>query len=178
MEYLKKPRVTKTSDISKTEFHKFYNANRDRKLGTITRATYKAFIDDLFEELGLATVLENMNVELPLVGTIRIMSIQSKIVRKDGSLAKRCPDWKRTWEYWNQEYPNLTRDEIIGLENKLVVFHENEHTDGEFYKFHWERKTMKEFNNATLYKFEPLRHLKRLLSKEVSKPIREVFYFN
>lgn len=164
------------SDYKKRDFYKFYRKNHKAK--PVTRQIYFDFTRELLTLLGEVIITEGIELKLYSAGSIRVQAIDGgkMMLDKEGNLRKPNADWQRTWEFWYNKYPGLTRKEIVALPNKKVIFHENQHSNGEIYKFFWDRTTVM-FNHQPYYEFVPTRTLDRLLAKTVKDPNRKVYYY-
>lgn len=164
-----------TGDIKRRHFFSFYIKNQKEK--RLEESQYKSFLTDLLKEYAEAIVKEGLELKIPTIGKIRIKSEKLKLFRKDGTRCKSLkPNWEKTWEYWFTKYPGLTRQEIINIENKIVIYHDNEHTDGEFYEHYWDKHKVV-IHNAECYKFTASRQYSRLLAATVKDKQRKVFYY-
>ena len=162
-------------NIKRRQFHAFYVKNRKEKELTINQ--YRSFLTDLLNLFSEAIVLEGLELKIPSVGKLRIKSEKVHLIRKDGTLCRSLrPDWAKTWTYWFIKYEGLTRQEIVNTEGKKVIYHDNEHTDGEFYQHYWDKFNMK-ITNLECYKFTASRAYSRLLAKTVKDKDRKIFYY-
>jgi hypothetical protein len=171
---IKQKNPKRKSDKKKLDFYKDYSNNHNHNPVTISQ--YNNFTSDLFKRFSKAIVELNLELKLGRLGKFRIQSINVGVAKKSGDLRKRQPDWARTKEYWKTKYPGLTPEELKEIKNKLIIYHENEHSNGEYYKHLWDRLTMRS-PNYMLYKFIPSRQFSRLLAKTVKDPNRKVFYY-
>lgn len=173
--YLKRGKGKNIGDIKKYDFYSHYRKNA--KIERIERTQYDRFLKELLTTYSEAIVKENMQVKLGKLGYIRVQAKQMSFVDKDGNLAKSLRvDWIKTWKYWEKKYEGKTRDEITKIENKTVLYFENEHTNGEFYKHLWDNATaVVKFKR--FYMFKPSRQYSRMITKIVSDPNRKVFYY-
>ena len=175
MSYLKRGKGKKTCDVTKYDFFSHYR--RNVKLQKLERKAYSAFLKDLFSTYSELIVREALELKLGKLGKIRIQSRQLHPVNKDGKLAKSLQvDWMKTWGYWEVEYPGKTRQEITEIKNKPVLYFENEHTNGEFYRHIWDNSTAI-VKYKRFYKFKASRQYSRLIAKVVKDPNRKVFYY-
>jgi len=173
--YLKRTEGKTAGDIKKKDLWKHYKKNAIHKL--IDIKTYNAFTTDLLNTLSKEIVETGLEVKITNVGKFRIKSMKTNVFKKDGTLSKALRvDWKKTWEYWHKIYPEMTRDEIVKVEGKKVLFHENAHSDGEVYTHFWDNFTTG-LRYKTFYKFKAARQYSRLISKVVNNPNRKVFYY-
>jgi hypothetical protein len=173
--YRKRGEGKHKGDIKKYNFFSYYRKNA--KLERLERKEYDAFLKALLTAYSEAIIKENMHLKMGKLGYLRIQSRKTHFFRKDGSLAKSLKvNWKKTWEHWEKKYEGKTRDEITEIKNKKVFYHENEHTNGEFYRYLWDNVTSI-IKHKTFYTFKPSRTYTQLLSKTVSDPDRKVFYY-
>ena len=85
-------------------------------------------------------------------------------------------NWKDTWDYWYKKYPGLTKEEIVNINNKPIIYHDNEHTNGEFYEHYWDNSTIN-LKYKSFYNFNASRQYSRLIAKVVKDPNRKTFYY-
>lgn len=163
-----------SSDIKKKAFRDFYKKHRVDK--PLTDSQYNAFLADLLRRLATAIVEEGIEVKLIKVGKIRVKSEKMPILDKEGNLTKLRPDWVATKQLWATKYPGLSKEELKAIPHKPLVFHENEHSDGEHYRHYWDKTTCY-LKLANLYKFRASRCFSRMISKVVKNPNRTVFYY-
>jgi hypothetical protein len=161
--------------IKKSAFYKFYLQNASSRI--VEEKVYNAFTKDLLNSFSEAIVTEALELRIPKVGKLRIRTNKLKFFRKDGTrINKIRVDWKKTWDYWFNKYPGLTKEQIVELNNKIVIYHENEHTQQEFYEHHWDKLTST-LKFKTFYSFKASRQYSRLIAKVVKDPLRKVFYY-
>jgi hypothetical protein len=173
--YLKRGEGKHKADIRKYDFYSHYRKHTTYE--RLDRKAYSAFLKDLLAAYSEAIVKENMELKFGKLGFVRVQTRKLHFFKKDGKRAESLqPNWKKTWEYWEEIYPGKTRDEITEIKNKLVVFHENDHTNGEFYRHLWD-KTTSIVKYKSFYKFIPSRQYSRLIKEMVSDPNRTVFYY-
>jgi hypothetical protein len=174
-EYLKRGKGKNTGDVKKYNFFSHYRKNTT--LEKLDRKTYSGFLKDLLIAYGDAIVKENLELKFGKLGFIRVQAKKLHFFRKDGKRATTLQvDWKSTWEYWEEKYKELSRDEIVKLKDKKVIYFENQHTNYEFYRHLWDNKTAI-IKHKRFYKFKPSRKYSRLIKEIVSKPDRKVFYY-
>jgi hypothetical protein len=161
-------------NIKKEDFFKFY---KDNSKDPVDKKIYNAFMKELLTTYMEKIILEGEEIRLGLIGRVRVRSNQLKVVKDDGTLAKSLkPNWQLTWEYWFKKYEGKTKEEIINISDKTVIYHENEHSHGEFYDFFWDKVTAN-VKYKSLFKFVASRQYKRLLSSTVKSKERKVFYY-
>lgn len=173
--YLKRGKGKHKADVRKYDFFLHYKQNTTFE--KLDRKAYSAFLKDLIKAFSEAIVKENMELKLNNLGFIRVQAKPLHFFKKDGTKAKSLKvDWQRTWAYWEEKYSGKSRDEITEIKNKHVVYHENSHTNGEFYKHLWD-KTTSLVKYKSFYKFIPSRQYSRLITEIVSDSQRTVFYY-
>jgi hypothetical protein len=174
-EYLKRGEGKNIANVKKYEFYSHYR--KHSKLKKLERTQYSAFVKDLMIAYSTAIVAENMQIKFGKLGYIRVQAKQLNFVKQNGELSKTLKvDWYKTWVYWEKKYEGKTRDEIIEIENKKVLYFENNHTNQEFYKHLWDNTTAI-IKFKRFYKFKPSRQYSRLITKIVSDPNRKIFYY-
>lgn len=90
------------------------------------------------------------------LGVLSIIGRKQKVRIEDGKIKGLAPDWGKTKELW-------AHDEQA-KENKQLVYHFNEQTNGVRYKFFW-GKVRVAVPNKTLYSLKMTRANKRFLSE-------------
>lgn len=173
--HLKRGKGKLSGDIKKRDFFNHYKKTAQEKL--LTQPKYNAFIKELLEELSKAIVTTGLELKLGRIGRLRIKSTKLNFFRKDGRRSFSLkPNWKATWDYWRVKYPGLSDSEIIAIEDKKLVFHENEHSSQEFYQHFWD-KISSNMKFQKFYNFKASRQYSRLLAQVVKDPNRKVFYY-
>jgi len=173
--YLKRGKGKITGSIKKAAFFSFYLKNAKETL--VPNTTYKAFLKDLLETYSTEIVTSGLELRINKVGKLRIRSRKLKFFDKNNVQYKSLrPNWKASWEFWHKKYPTLTKDEIVNLQNKLIIYHENEHSDQEFYEHYWDKATIN-LKFKSFYIFKASRQYSRLIAKVVKDPNRKVFYY-
>jgi hypothetical protein len=174
-EYLKRGKGKHTADIKKYDFFSHYRKNTAYE--KLSRTAYSAFLKDLLIAFSEAVVKENMELKLGKLGFIRVQAKKLHFFKTNGEKADSLKvDWEKTWKYWEEKYPSLSRNEISNIKDKKVIYHENEHTNGEFYRHLWDKATS-QVKYKSFYKFIPSRQYSRLIKEIVSKPNRTIFYY-
>ena len=89
-------------------------------------------------------------------------------MKKDNKLdtSNLIPDWKATKLLW-MENP-------MARENKKLIFHMNEHTEGYWFRFKWD-KSIANFRNKIAYSFVPTRNNKKKLIERVEYMLTRIF---
>lgn len=174
-EYLKRGKGKNVGDIKKYDFFSHYRKNA--KLTKLERTQYSRFVKELLNTYSEAIVQENLELKFGKLGFIRVQARKLNFFKKDGTLHKSLePDWPKTWAYWETKYEGLTRDEIVKLKDKKVLYFDNEHTDQEFYRHIWDNSTAV-IKYKRFFKFKPSRQYSRMITEVVSKDERTVFYY-
>jgi hypothetical protein len=171
---IKQKNPKKKSDVKKVSFYNNYKKEHSSPEVSLTQ--YYGFLSDVFKKFSEEIVLSNMELRLLKLGKFRVQSVSKGILKKNGEMRARKPDWARTKQYWSEKYPGLTPLELKEINNKLIIYHENEHTNGEYCKHLWDKMTVFS-NNVRLYKFIPSRQFSRLLASVLKDPNRKVFYY-
>lgn len=173
--FLKRGKGKIKGSIKKDAFYNFYEKNCKEK--KISRIAYNAFLKELLDNFSKAIVELGLELKIVKVGKIRIKSNKLNFFKKDGTRSKHLRvNWQATWDYWHTKYSNLTKQEITEVKNKKVLYHDNDHTNQEFYSHHWDNLTMS-LKYKTFYNFKPSRQYSRLIAKVVKDPNRKVFYY-
>jgi hypothetical protein len=172
---LKRTEGKLNGNIKKGYFFKYYSENAKQK--KVNVRTFNAVLKDLLSSYSESIITEGLELRLGQIGKLRIRSKQLHFFRKDGTRSRTLRvNWKATWEYWEKKYPGFTKKELKQTENKPLIYHENEHTNGEFYEHHWDKITCN-IPYIGLYDFKPSRQYSRLIAKVVKDPNRKVFYY-
>ena len=123
---------------------KFFKENNSKT--NIDKKKYNSIAVTFFK-LALKHLLSGGEVRLPSgLGVL-------KIVKRKRDLNNLKPNWKATKDLWSKD--------DIAKENKKIVYHLNEHSNGFFYRFFWNRGKIK---NIRMYCFKPVKAAKRSLA--------------
>lgn len=173
--YLQRGKGKVTGNVKKSDFYKFYLENAKEEV--LNKPLYNAFLKDLLVAFSEKIITTGLELKVNAVGKIRIRSRKLNFFKKDGIKSKSLRvDWHKTWAHWCNKYPELSREEITNIKDKTLIYHENEHSNQEFYEHHWDKLTTSlKFKN--FYKFKPSRQYSRLIAKVVKDPNRKVFYY-
>lgn len=126
--------------------------------GQVDKKTYLAVVRKFMSFAG-GYLLVKGDMKLPeRLGEIQILGRKSKFRIEDGLIKGLAPDWKATKELW-AENP-------IAKEEKRVLFHFNEETNGIRYKFFWSKHGVI-ISNKTLYQLRLSRKIKRKLAEMI-----------
>ena len=150
---------------------KFYKKNHTSEKN-ITSAEFSSICKEFNSKITDLILYENFSLLLPFrLGRIRIRKYKPKVhIDQNGELNKSRlrPNWKATNKLWeeNEKAKN----------NKKLVYHLNEHTNGYQHRWFWEKVTSNVKNNSA-YSFRPSRNLKRTLAKVLLNDEIDVDYF-
>lgn len=126
----------------------------DIKLYLSIAAEYNKFL--------IRKALEGNEVTLPArLGTIQIIGRKPKItIKEDGSISGLAPDWVKTKQ--------LRDSDPIAKEQRKVVYHLNNETDGYRYSWKWSKFNVL-VENKSLYSLIMTRNNKRAVHKNISE---------
>jgi len=143
---------------------KFYNSRdsyvvyKNMSNNPINITQYIQIINQFMKFL-ISKLFEKGQVILPeKLGVLQIIGKKVKIKIENGQIKGLAPDWVKTKELWkfNEEAKN----------NKQLVYHFNEQTNGIRYRFFWGKNRVL-VSNKTLYNIKMTRTNKRTLSQLV-----------
>lgn len=174
MNSLQRGKGKNVGSIKKDDFFKYYTEKA--KLTKVNRVKYNNFLKDLLQTFSEAIVKEALELKLNQLGKIRIRTKMLNLIKPDGELGKLKVDWKATWDNWYKKYPELTRDQIVKQEGKKLLYHDNEHSNQEFYIHYWNNFTTN-LKYKSFYEFKASRQYSRLLAQIVKDPNRKIFYY-
>lgn len=174
-EFLKRGEGKHKGDIKKYDFFSHYRKNA--KYSKIERKEYDRFFTEVFRTFSEMIVEEAFELKLIGLGRIRIQARKLNFFKSNGEKAKSLKvNWQKTWQYWHEKYPDLSKDQIVAIDKKPLIYFENEHSQGEFYMHHWDNLTSP-IRFKSFYKFKPSRKYSRLIAKIVKQKDRKVFYY-
>ena len=162
------------SSIRKKDFYKYYQKNA--KLTKVDRVKYNGFLKEVLETFGKLIIEEGLELKLNQIGKIRIKTKMLNLIKSNGDLSKLKVNWKATWDHWFSRYPNLSREEIVKIKDKKLLYHDNEHSNQEYYVHYWNNFTSN-LKYKSFYDFKPSRQYSRLLAKVIKDPNRKIFYY-
>ena len=134
-----------TKKIGLNEFYKNYSDNPNIiQEFKISKEQFKRVIKSFSKKELDKILLDSEEVKLPILGTLRIKKIRKNLERQLYKNRLRI-DWKET------------------RKTGCKLYHLNEHRNGYFYRFHWDKNNIL---NKSLYSFYPERwNAKRRLCK-------------
>jgi hypothetical protein len=174
MSSIKRGKGKHIGSIRKNDFYKYYQANA--KLTKVDRIKYNGFLKELLETFGKLIIEEGLELKLNQIGKIRIRTKTLNLIKPNGDLSRLKVDWKATWDHWFSRYPNLSKEEIVEIKDKKLLYHDNEHSNQEFYVHYWNNFTSN-LKYKSFYDFKPSRQYSRLLAKVIKDPNRKIFYY-
>ena len=94
------------------------------------------------------------------LGKIEIFGKKVRLKIEDGEIKGLAPDWAETKKLWEED--------PVAKENKQLVYHFNEETNGVRYRFSWSKNRVL-VSNKTYYNLIMTRGNKRSLSKLIKE---------
>lgn len=126
----------------------------------VTPNTYVE-INNKFMKFLFNKLLETGEIIIPeRLGRLSIFGKKVKVKIEGDKIKGLAPDWVKTKELWDKD--------PVAKENKQLVYHFNEDTNGIRYKFFWGKNRVL-VSNKTLYNLRMTRTNKRTLSALVKK---------
>lgn len=158
------------ADYGTPEAYDFYMKNCAAPVN-MSRQTYYDILQDINSAAMECVLYENMELDMPRLGGIRIRRYKRKLkLDKNGDLKTiNIPvDYKATKELWARD--------TQAKEKKKLIFNFNEHSNGFSYRFWWDKRTSNQKNQSKYY-FRATRKNKRELAKIVKDSnIRHKYY--
>ena len=112
-----------------------------------------------FMKFLICKLFETGEINIPeRLGKLTISGKKVKVRIEDGEIKGLAPDWVKTKQLWESDEE--------AKNNKQLVYHFNEETNGIRYKFSWSKNRVL-VSNKTLYNLRMTRSNKRELSKLV-----------
>ena len=143
---------------------KFYNTRdsyvvyKNMSVNPINISQYVQIINHFMKFLS-SKLLSTGEIILPdRLGRLSIFGKKVNVRIEDGEIKGLAPDWVKTKQLWDSDEE--------ARNNKQLVYHFNEETNGIRYKFSWSKNRVL-VSNKTLYNLRMTRSNKRELSKLV-----------
>jgi hypothetical protein len=159
----------KGDNYTSVEIYKFYKKNYNTE---ITKAVFTDILRDFYSRVVDSMIYQGREFALPYkLGNVRIRKNKIKLqLDKEGNVDKRklAPDWGAIRKLWKRIYPNKSWSEIVTIQNKPMVYHENKHTDRYQHKWHWDKTTCLVKNNSA-YSLNIARGNDRKLAKALKE---------
>ena len=143
---------------------KFYNTRdsyvvyKNMSVNPINISQYVQIINHFMKFLS-SKLLSTGEINIPeRLGKLSIFGKKVNVRIEDGEIKGLAPDWVKTKQLWDSDEE--------AKNNKQLVYHFNEETNGIRYKFFWSKNRVL-VSNKTLYNLRMTRSNKRELSKLV-----------
>lgn len=140
---------------------KFYNSRdsytiyKNMSKNPVDISKYVNIVNSFMKFL-IAYLLTKGEIILPeRLGTLQILGKKVKVKIEDGKIKGLAPDWVKTKKLWEENKE--------AKDNKTLVYHFNEQTNGVRYRFFWSKNRVL-VSNKTLYNLKMTRTNKRALS--------------
>ena len=165
------------ADYTTKDLYKWY---KEKYKNPVEYSVFVKFIKEFYSEILNLVIYNGIDYILPgRLGSLRIRKKENfqRINDKNELVHNRKPNWGKTLKLWEEKYPNYTAEEIKAIPNKPIVYHLNEHTDNNYFRWYWDKMTCN-VKNQTAYRFEPIRDKKREAAKawkEIPK-LRNIYY--
>jgi thiol-disulfide isomerase/thioredoxin len=150
------------------ELYKEYKSMSDNP---VEYKVYAELLKEYNDRIIKAIIYDNLEYKMPYrLGYLRLQKLKKIPFFKDGKLIKKhiSPDWKRTKEFWEKEYPGLTTEELDLIPDKKVLIHHNDHTDGYSARWYWDKR-FSNVKNQSCYIFKATRTAKETLAAFIKK---------
>lgn len=144
----------------------------------IRRKEYVSLCHEINNALIDKIIKDPMEFRMPYrLGTLSIKKNKIRLNVKNGELDKNklIPDWGKTWEVWQRDYPGLTRKEIFDIRDKKVIYNMNHHTNGFIMRWVWDKGTCFVPNHSVYY-FKPTKANRLELSRWINNEERDMDY--
>lgn len=126
----------------------------------VSKPVYSKICREYLKFLSTRLLLDG-EVKLPeRMGTLQIQGKRPKVKVEDGKIKGLSPDWRSTLDLWESD-PQAK-------EEKKLIYHFNEDTDGVRYKYHWSKKNVL-VQNKYLYSLKMCRTNKRALASQIKQ---------
>lgn len=139
----------------------YYNFFKEMYKSDISKKKYNKIISEYNEAMG-KLLIEELTHTLPnRMGKLEILKDKRKVYEnKEGKIINNKPiDWKATNNLWNNNQ--------AAKDKKILIRHENKHTNGYVFRIYYNKSTAN-YKNKTVYSFSPIRTLKRSITKRIA----------
>jgi hypothetical protein len=157
----------------KTDFDSryMYKVYRDSVKNPVTEAQYRKIVNRFNSEVTTLILEKSFEFRLPCrLGYLRIKKCKSSLkLDADGKLKTTAlkVDWHKTEQLW--------KDNPEAAELKKVIYHVNRHTDGNYFKWYWD-KSASSCVNIMVYKILMTRKNLRAIPK-ILRTNEEIDYY-
>lgn len=147
-------------DVSMFDFYKKYESH-----DKYSRAQYTGFISDYYKAIA-NLILDGFTYKFSRrLGSFRVQKFIPSYVKYpliNGEVNKRGMkiNWGATMKAWN--------DNPAMKEKKILLYHENKHSDNYKYHLYWYKAGMN-FTNNKIYGFKPCRNLSLAMGDRILK---------
>ena len=157
-------------DHKSEDLYKYYVNKNKGKATIVNKSTYNSILKDFFLEKFNHIIYQNETFRMPArIGDLRVRRRKSNLkLDAEGNLdkSKLKVDYRKTLKLWQEMYPGKTLDEIKEIPDRKIVYHMNDHTDGDMVHFNWDKITSN-VKNQSAYRYKATRTLKRRLATAV-----------
>jgi hypothetical protein len=145
-------------DYGMYDFHKYYNRNNNYKL---TKKEFADIISEMNLRLQDFIIEKAFDINLPArMGELGIRKEKRAPKIINGKVVNNAPpNWKETLNLWRED-PKAEKD-------KVVIRHNNMHTNGYVFRIFY-RRAKANYKNKSAYYFEQLRDFKRKITKSIN----------
>lgn len=148
-----------------------YKSYKDSVKNPVTKEQFRKILNKFNDETTNLIINESFEFRLPYrLGYLRIKKFKLKLkLDADGKLKKSALkiDWKATNTLW--------KENEVAKEEKKLVYHTNQHTNGNYFKWFWD-KGPSNVSNLSVYQIKMSRANLRSLAKAV-KTNEELDYY-
>lgn len=156
------------SDYGVHDYYKYYNSNYKNRVTNYNRYTH--ILCDINQSFADKFSNEGYEIKFPKrMGMMCISKVKGKVWLDDNGkiMTNRPINYKATKDLWAKD-PNAKL-------NKVLIRHENQHTDGYKYNIFYRRSTSN-CKNRSVYSLHPNRKLARKFAKSlISGKINSIF---
>jgi hypothetical protein len=160
------------TDLGILDMYKAYKLNQEaNNKPVVSLSRYRAILKYFNVEVCKNIVSASNELRLPFrLGGLRIRKHKTRLkIDPNGKLITRHlhPNWKATNDLWKRN-PEAK-------ENNKIIYHTNDHTNGYYYKWYWDKRTCN-IKNSSVYSLVMTRSNKRYISKIVKENIKIDYY--
>jgi hypothetical protein len=137
--------------------YKFYKKTHPKSV--VDKNMYSLLCKEFNKRVSDKIIRESLEFRLFFkLGFLRIKAHKLLMRIKNGRIdtKKHTVDWMKTKEMWADIYKTSDPAELKKIQNKKVVIHTNEHTNGYIMKWHWDRRYCN-VTNIRMYAFKPVK---------------------
>jgi len=135
------------------------------------RSDFASLISEVNNRCIEKVITEGKKFIIPSLMTVMVEMRKTTYTDKEGNFTTKYlyPDWGKTWKFWHDKYKGMTREEIVAIKDKKVLFSDNSSNDGYYYKM---RATLRNgvIKGSAFYKVVPVKGFRQKLSKHLKTP--------